>query len=433
MAWLNDWNKRQPITIDSTKIDADLTDFPVKVIIPAGNPIFTNSKSDGSDIRFTDSDGTTLLPFEREVHDNAQEIAVYHVKIPLVSSTSDTTFYIYYDNSNATDASNPSAVWDSNYAMVHHMTPTLEDSTANNRDGMNYGSTSGLLNDGYYRIFDGIDDYIDVGNWTLGDIFTIEAYIQPELKDYGDIFGAWFSVTMNTYADGHMYVSVGTGTKWNAVLNPGVGALSSFTDTLVTFRNDNRAGELFINGISRDTKTFTCTPPANTVIYIGARTYPSDTTIYEFKGYIYEFRLSLFARSDTWIKATNYTLYDQLLTIGTEETSQPQPTIVQYLMGVSGSLMKAENKEPSISAYMSNPLEKYTSGSVVSVWEQIVDILSNIENSQFISEDSSTLIENTTLGEIKHYLSMMIEERGITEKEILTLIDSSSELIKTLL
>ena len=53
MGTLGGWSKRQKLTINHNKIDDELTDFPVKVIIPSDNPLFYTAKNDGSDVRFT--------------------------------------------------------------------------------------------------------------------------------------------------------------------------------------------------------------------------------------------------------------------------------------------------------------------------------------------------------------------------------------------
>jgi len=185
------WSKRQKLTIDCDKIDADLSNFPVKVIIPSGNALFDTAEDDGADVRFTSSDGRTLLKFEREVHDATEEIAVYHVKIPSVSSTSDTEFYIYYGNSNASDASSPNDVWDSNYKLVMHMGPSLEDSTSNGNDGTNYGTTRGLASDGYYRSFDGTNDYINCGGLLNGvSYLTLECIMSTSVTYCKDMITA---------------------------------------------------------------------------------------------------------------------------------------------------------------------------------------------------------------------------------------------------
>lgn len=66
MAWYNaSWTYRVSVTVQSSQVDADLTDFPVYVDLsdlPAG--FHTNVKSDGGDIRVTKSDGTTEVARE---------------------------------------------------------------------------------------------------------------------------------------------------------------------------------------------------------------------------------------------------------------------------------------------------------------------------------------------------------------------------------
>jgi len=61
MAWLSGWAYRKKITIDGTKIDANLTDFPVAVILTSSNFDFSKARSDGTDIRFCYSPDTEIL------------------------------------------------------------------------------------------------------------------------------------------------------------------------------------------------------------------------------------------------------------------------------------------------------------------------------------------------------------------------------------
>jgi len=324
MGWLQGWKRRQRIVVDHTKIDENLIDFPVKVIISADNPIFAHVKSDGSDIRFTADDGTTFLSFEREVHDNTQQIAVYHVKIPLISSTSDTEFYVYYGNSEAADASDPPAVWDNDYELVMHMGLTLEDSTGNGNNGTNYGSTLVLSSNGYYRSFDGENDYILAGsNIPTYDNMTIETYCKAEtftdcravlIRNFGaggEEYGFRFNTDATlsggiTDTDKRFWVdNVGS---FNANINYYVSMVFSeanntysvFCDTTTiasgTLSTVSRAAIQGALNIGRDNRD---------------RCY--------FDGNIYEIRISSTARSNAWIKATNYTLRNQLLTFDSEE------------------------------------------------------------------------------------------------------------------
>ena len=115
MAWISGWLYRKKITIDETKVDANLTDFPVLVKLTSSNFDFTKALSTGYDIRFTSSDGETLLKYERQRHDNINSLAEYWVKVPSVSGTVNTEFYIYYGNSGAADGADPTNVWDANF------------------------------------------------------------------------------------------------------------------------------------------------------------------------------------------------------------------------------------------------------------------------------------------------------------------------------
>lgn len=58
------------------------------------------------------------------------------VRLPALSSTVDTSFYLWYGNASAADQSDAAAVWDSNYKAVYHLSSaagkvTVPDSTAN--------------------------------------------------------------------------------------------------------------------------------------------------------------------------------------------------------------------------------------------------------------------------------------------------------------
>ncbi|NTW31555.1 MAG: hypothetical protein HGB12_02845, partial [Bacteroidetes bacterium] len=84
---LTGWQYRKKITIDQTKVDANLTNFPILVSLSSSNFNFSKARSDGYDICFTSSDGTTLLKYERERHDQTNSLAEYWVKVPSVSGT----------------------------------------------------------------------------------------------------------------------------------------------------------------------------------------------------------------------------------------------------------------------------------------------------------------------------------------------------------
>jgi intein/homing endonuclease len=171
MAWLSGYSHRRKITIDNTKVDSTLTDFPVLVKLTSANFDFSQANSDGFDVRFCSNDGETLLKYERERHDSANELAEYWVKVPSVSDSADTYIYLYYRTEDTADGADPENVWDSNYKAVHHLkdatTSTVLDSTSNNNDG----TKKGCLPAGtYIKTDSGFKDIIDI---KVGDrVFT---------------------------------------------------------------------------------------------------------------------------------------------------------------------------------------------------------------------------------------------------------------------
>lgn len=320
MGTLAGWSKRQKLTIDHTQVDDELTDFPVKVIVSSDNPLFDTAKSDGSDVRFTAADGETLLKFEREVHDTTEKIAVYHVKIPSVSATSDTVFYLYYGNPNASDASSPNDVWDSNYKLVMHMGPSLEDSTSNGNDGTNYGTTLGLASDGYYRSFDGVDDYISLPI-ILPDNGSIHSLYKPigswynyntlwDNSIYLDYWECWIYADGRLKSRGSFSIIGGAGVEYDL---DNLSGPNTLYDVVYTWEKTGNQ-KLYIDGILRDSAAMVWASPGDTVYICGGN--PGNT---KGKGICSEFRISSIARSDAWIKATSASLHDELLTFGSEE------------------------------------------------------------------------------------------------------------------
>ena len=116
-SWWNDnWSCYRIITIDRDKIDEKLTNFPVLVKI--GSAIGSKC-DDGDSIRFIGTDNSTEYYYEIEKWDSSGDSYVW-VNITSISSTADTTFLMYYNNSAASDNQNPSNVWD-NFEAVYHL------------------------------------------------------------------------------------------------------------------------------------------------------------------------------------------------------------------------------------------------------------------------------------------------------------------------
>lgn len=123
------------VTIDHTKIDAALANFPVWVYNDTAVLEGLNETS------FSFYDGTggaaTELNWELELFTSGTGVIGAWVNVSSISDSADTVFHLFYDNANSTDGgeNNVSDVWDSDYVAVWHMddltTSTLEDSTWN--------------------------------------------------------------------------------------------------------------------------------------------------------------------------------------------------------------------------------------------------------------------------------------------------------------
>ena len=90
--WLNGWNYRRQLTINGGLVDELLTDFPVLVKLDSSFFDFSKVKTNGEDIRFTNSDETTLLKYEIEKWNSASGQAQIWVKIPSLATGSNTIF-----------------------------------------------------------------------------------------------------------------------------------------------------------------------------------------------------------------------------------------------------------------------------------------------------------------------------------------------------
>jgi BNR repeat-like domain/Domain of unknown function (DUF2341)/Putative peptidoglycan binding domain len=116
-AWYNTgWQYRQPVTITNANVDS-LSSFQVEVDLSVSNFDFTKANSDGSDIRFTDSDGVTPLNYYLDAYNSITHIADFVVNAPSIP-TSGTTIYLYYGNSGATSTSSWANTFEPNFHPV---------------------------------------------------------------------------------------------------------------------------------------------------------------------------------------------------------------------------------------------------------------------------------------------------------------------------
>jgi len=96
------WMKRKEVTIDNTLNSNDLSNYQVQVNVQYDSDM----NDDFSDLRLTDSDGQTSIPYWIESY-VASDSATVWVNVPSISASSTKTIYMYYGNPSASSESNP--------------------------------------------------------------------------------------------------------------------------------------------------------------------------------------------------------------------------------------------------------------------------------------------------------------------------------------
>jgi|GEM_PF-4853465 len=221
--WLTGWNYRKKITIQNTNIDSNLPDFPVYIDITADGDIGSHALSTGYDLRFTQSDGITLLKYEREYFNIAGSLATGHfwVKVPSLLASGTNEIYIYYGKSDATDGEDKTNVWDNNFEMIQHMDDAIVGSTIEGSTSNGITGTKGWYNNpaeedgkiGMAQDFDGATEYMtfedhSMWNWTPVDedrTFSFWFYPTINLSNDQDVFQ--FLTGVSTFGNHYQFMA----------------------------------------------------------------------------------------------------------------------------------------------------------------------------------------------------------------------------------
>ena len=266
------WNYRKTITIDNVKVpNTDQTDFPVLVDI-TDSDLAANARSDGFDIFFTSSDGTTKLAHEREIYTTATGRLTTWVKVPTLSTSVDTLIYMYYGNASSGDMQDvapiKTAVWDSNYKGVWHLGDG--DSTAANfYQDSTTGNSDGTLTDGDGDVTQTDGQIGKAMNFNTGDVdfittadtaegastITVSAWVK--LTNNTDYHGLVSHTNGSSASDGWWLTQVVNQNNYNLSLSDADHTTSGFPSTVgnwyyltVTFNDASNLGNAYHNGVS---------------------------------------------------------------------------------------------------------------------------------------------------------------------------------------
>jgi hypothetical protein len=299
------------------------TDFPVFMSISNDLDIGTRS-ADGHEIYFTADDGTTKLDHEIEMYyeDGSGADLVAWVKIPSLSGS--TTMYMYYGANTLPPQQNPTAVWNSNYKGVWHLSETgigavgeYKDSTSNSNNGQGGGGSAGGVPTrvagriGYAQDFEGNNpcDFINVGSSSSLEItgsITIEAWVRAESWDpeywhmivarqYGTSAGDGYLLCLDDGGTAYIVVGSASATRSGVALGQWyhiVGVASGSTK------------RVYINGVAGSAVGGSTWSLDSNPVLIGAGengspgSYPNE----QFDGIIDEVRISNTVRSLEWIQ-----------------------------------------------------------------------------------------------------------------------------------
>ncbi len=102
------WAQRTAVTV--TNPGPAVSDYQVRVTLDSGFN-FAAARPDGSDLRITAADGTTLLPFWIESWTQSLSANLW-VRIPSIASGGSTTLYLYFGNPTATSLSDGASVFE---------------------------------------------------------------------------------------------------------------------------------------------------------------------------------------------------------------------------------------------------------------------------------------------------------------------------------
>ena len=361
MHWLSGWAYRRKLTIDSNKVSSTLSNFPVLIHLSSSSglngldvtSIFTLLGVNSKKIAVTDADNNELY-VEIEEWDNSNNVAWLWVKVTSISSSVDTTLYLYYDPTHAdndtyvgvTGSTPAEAVWDSNFSLVCHMndnpdTSSVMDSTSNDNDGTKKGANEPNETDGQIgkaQSLDGSNDYIEFpadpdykelnGKDLSAFMWIKTSAVQTGVNDYGvGLVGSYgisiptpnqfwqLSIQRNT-ATAHAVVLYrrdnNTELKWligTSVINDG-------EPHFVGFIKRGLVLELWVDGAKENSGTLTqdgdTDNNANLLLGVFYNSY--------YEGDTDEVQINNDAWSSAWVGASYETQRDNLINFGVQNT-----------------------------------------------------------------------------------------------------------------
>ncbi len=272
--WNASWSKRIRIDINNSDQATAFTDQPVLVKLTSSIVNYSDIQANGADVRFVASDDVTQINHEFDTWSSGGTSEIW-VRIPSIAASSTAGyFYMYYNNTSASDGQNRTGVW-TNYWSVWHLgedptgtAPQYLDSTTSARNGTATNSpTRSTGQIGYSVNLNGATDAVDVNSdlsASLGFSSTLSAWMRStqtgnntmwqapgitgvEQSGGGnDIFYGWI--------DGSGFIGVTAGNGANAKSNFVVNN-NAWRHVTITRNSTSGAVVFYINGVQNGSAT----------------------------------------------------------------------------------------------------------------------------------------------------------------------------------
>ena len=333
------WQYRKQITIHHTEVGDDLIDF--TILVSTTDPDLIKAQADGSDILFMSGPGAaTKWRHELERFDQSTGELTAWVKIPALSSSEDTTFYLYYGNPTCVNQEYPQKAWNDQYLAVWHMndatSSTIKDSTVNGYDATKKAASqpaqwSGKVGKGQrFNLSADLWEYITVNDQdalSMSGDFTLSAWIDPFTDGNMKVAGKHQEISGDYYGYAINW-NVGPSSKMSLRVDGGGYGYqyiyaneqrSPNTWYYLTGARQAGTNKLFVDGVQQTASGTQSLANSDYPFCIGA--WRTNAASANFFGIIDEVRVSNVYRSPGWIQ-TEYTTMNapsQFLTIGPEE------------------------------------------------------------------------------------------------------------------
>ncbi len=191
--WNGDWQYRIKIDADAGPKGANVAGpvgrTQILVRLLANNFKFDTAKIDGGDLRFVAGDDRTPLHYHVEKFDSlVDQVGLVWVDLPDIAPGAATSFYMYWGNDKANDASDAAATYDPNQTLVWHFANengAPKDSTSYANNALTPARRDNTAIIGFGAALDGTAPVRMPPNPTLNiaanQAYTLQLWIKPRV------------------------------------------------------------------------------------------------------------------------------------------------------------------------------------------------------------------------------------------------------------